>query len=333
MANMGAMATEITEYSTKYVVSRLANLIHAGVFASLGGAVFGFFGSKSFFLDLFSHFRLIYSVAFVLGFFLALIQKKKKLAAAWSLGFLINAIAILPLFRGGNTGPLADALPIRVMTINVLRKNEEKQAAVQAVVNASPDIVVGIETDKPWADAFEQALKADYPHYKIADRADNYGLLIFSRHPIVDVDVIESPVAYVPTIRATILVEKTPVVVYGIHTFPPLSEFNALSLKTQLGDVAKRIRAETGPVILMGDLNSTPWSYYFRTFLADSGLTDSMRGFGPQSSWPSNLPKIGIPIDHILTSPGIATTRRRVLGDVGSDHRPVVADLLLHRKP
>lgn len=325
------MTNNNTQNSIKYVVSRLVNLVHAGVFASLVSTVCSYFGSLNFFLDLFSHFRLIYTVAFVLGIVLALIQKKKRLALAWSIGLLINSAAMAPLFWGGNTGPSVDGIPLRVMTINVLRKNQDKQAAVQAVVNARPDIVVGIETDKPWADAFEKALKTDYPHYKIADRADNYGILIFSRHPIEKVDVFESPVAYVPTIRATILTEKSTVVVYGIHTFPPLSDFNALSLKTQLGDVAKRIRAETGPVILMGDLNSTPWSYYFRTFLTNSGLIDSMRGFGPQSSWPSNLPKIGIPIDHILTTPGIATTRRTVLGDVGSDHRPVVADLLLPR--
>ncbi|MFM7315625.1 MAG: endonuclease/exonuclease/phosphatase family protein [bacterium] len=327
------MGNEISQKKSRYLINRLANFIHAGVFASLAGVVLGYFGSMHFFLDLFSHFRLIYTVALVFGIVLAFIQKKKWLACCWVLGLLINAAAIAPLFWGGKTSPMADGFPIRVMTINVLRKNEEKQAAVQSVISARPDIVVGIETDKPWADAFEAALKADYPHFKIADRADNYGILIFSRHPIEKVEVFESPVAYVPTIRAVILVEKKPVVVYGIHTFPPLSEFNALSLQTQLGDVAKRVRAETGPVILMGDLNSTPWSYYFRTFLAESGLTDSTRGFGPQSSWPSNLPKIGIPIDHILTTPGTSVLKRQVLGDVGSDHRPVVADLLVPRQP
>jgi endonuclease/exonuclease/phosphatase (EEP) superfamily protein YafD len=329
---MTAEPIKTDQPKTTAFFGKIANLVHAGVFASICGSVLGYFGSFHFLLDLFSHFRLVYATAILIGIAIALLQKNRRLQFFWLIGFLINFAAILPLFWGGRQAEsLSGTNTLRVMTINVLRKNDEKEAAVQAVVRARPDIVIGIETDKPWADAFEKALKTDYPYAKIADRADNYGVLIFSRHPIEKVEVFESPVAYVPTIRAEIKIDQTTIVVYGIHTFPPLSAFNAHSLQSQLADVAKRIKAEKSPVILMGDLNSTPWSSYFRSFLAGSGLVDSTRGFGPQSSWPSNLPKIGIPIDHILTSPEIVTTRRKVLGDVGSDHRPVVADLLLPR--
>ena len=58
-------------------------------------------------------------------------------------------------------------------------------------------------------------------------------------------------------------------------------------------------------------------------------LVDSQKGFGPQSSWPTELPYLGIPIDHIVTSPNITTIRRKIGGHIGSDHRPVIADLMI----
>ena len=96
-----------------------------------------------------------------------------------------------------------------------------------------------------------------------------------------------------------------------------------------MADLARRIKAETVPVIVTGDFNSTPWSANYRWFVAQTGLIDTQQGLGPQPSWPTELPYLGIPIDHVLTSRTIATAKRRIGRWNGSDHRPVVADLLI----
>ena len=47
------------------------------------------------------------------------------------------------------------------------------------------------------------------------------------------------------------------------------------------------------------------------------------------SSWPAEYCPLGITIDHCLVSPDIEVKQRLVGPDVGSDHLPVIVDLLL----
>jgi endonuclease/exonuclease/phosphatase (EEP) superfamily protein YafD len=84
-------------------------------------------------------------------------------------------------------------------------------------------------------------------------------------------------------------------------------------------------------VIVMGDLNATPWSQPFRRLVARSGLCDSRAGFGIAASYPADSTVLRIPIDHVLITCSIGVADRRVERDIGSDHRPVIVDLVVPR--
>ena len=60
-----------------------------------------------------------------------------------------------------------------------------------------------------------------------------------------------------------------------------------------------------------------------RQLAANSDLVDSMVGHGIQHTWPRQLWPLRVPIDHLLHSPSLTTTNRRVGPFLGSDHRPV----------
>lgn len=89
-------------------------------------------------------------------------------------------------------------------------------------------------------------------------------------------------------------------------------------------------------VVLAGDLNATPDHF---TALGDPnglGTCDSaniVTGNGAVGTWPTRLPPLlGAPIDHIMTTDDIIVTGFRVLtseDDRGSDHRPIVARIIL----
>jgi endonuclease/exonuclease/phosphatase (EEP) superfamily protein YafD len=81
--------------------------------------------------------------------------------------------------------------------------------------------------------------------------------------------------------------------------------------------------------VLLGDLNCTPWSPAFDRLLAAARLRDSGRGRGLHPTWFSAVPFVGLPIDHVLVGPGVGVRGRHVGPDIGSDHRPVIADLVL----
>lgn len=81
---------------------------------------------------------------------------------------------------------------------------------------------------------------------------------------------------------------------------------------------------------VLGDLNATPWSPRFRDLVAAAGLRQARRGFGLQASWgPRPLPWALLPIDHVLLRGPWQVRSFRAGPRLGSDHRPVVAELLV----
>jgi len=83
------------------------------------------------------------------------------------------------------------------------------------------------------------------------------------------------------------------------------------------------------PLLLLGDLNVTPWNHHFKKLLRHTGLKDSTQGYGVQPTWPTYYPWLWIPIDHCLYSSSIHVVGRKVGEHVGSDHYPVIIDFAI----
>jgi len=100
------------------------------------------------------------------------------------------------------------------------------------------------------------------------------------------------------------------------------AEFGAAGVPTIVADVPR----PDG-----GDFNATPWSPVCRDFAARSGLVDTALGRGLQTTWNARLWLPRIPIDHVYAPPRTMVVRRAVGPDVGSDHLPVEAEIILPR--
>lgn len=72
------------------------------------------------------------------------------------------------------------------------------------------------------------------------------------------------------------------------------------------------------------------WSPYYRNFERESGLINARAGHGIGATW-SPIHALGIPIDHTLATPPAQLQNFRVLEAIGSDHRPIAAELSLSR--
>ena len=155
---------------------------------------------------------------------------------------------------------------------------------------------------------------------------------LVSRVPLDEVQIREFGEAEVPSIVATLEWSGERLTLIGTHPLNPGSIDGWRQRNDQFQALAEFCRATTGPVILTGDLNSTSWSAHFGTLLDGTRLRDSRGGFGVQVSWPSWPVLLRIPIDHCLVSPEWAV-RDRVIGpSTGSDHYPLVVDLVLDPK-
>jgi len=111
---------------------------------------------------------------------------------------------------------------------------------------------------------------------------------------------------------------------------PPMDGALFTSHRDQLAAIGKTLahRARGEAAILVGDLNATPWSAAFMRLLVQAKLYDSAVATGYQRSWPSSTLPLGIPIDHVLLSAQFEVKQRTIGPAIGSDHRPVVVDLL-----
>jgi len=154
--------------------------------------------------------------------------------------------------------------------------------------------------------------------------------MLLSKVPLTHTNVLQIGEAGVPSILATAHLPQGEFSIIGTHPLPPISANYSKHRNLQLAALPLLIRAQKNPVLLLGDLNASPWSPYFGRLLKDSGLKNSMKGFGFQPSWPSNNRFLRIPIDQVLHSPEITVHRRAVGADVGSDHLPVIIDFSLN---
>jgi endonuclease/exonuclease/phosphatase (EEP) superfamily protein YafD len=102
--------------------------------------------------------------------------------------------------------------------------------------------------------------------------------------------------------------------------------------RSDLGDLAAL--PKSGPQFIVGGLDATPWQPAFRK-LTKAGWHDAadVVGQGLRPTWPAWSPLPVAPLDHVLVRGGLGvsgTTTRKV---AGTDHRALVATLILHPAP
>jgi endonuclease/exonuclease/phosphatase (EEP) superfamily protein YafD len=130
-------------------------------------------------------------------------------------------------------------------------------------------------------------------------------------------------------LRATVETEGGPLRLYAVHVVAPFGGGREAWID-QVRRITDAVRTERMPVLMAGDFNATWGNEAFR-WLLDAGLTDAAaaRGRPFQMTWRQGrfLPPL-TRIDHVLTTDGLAAVAIRTGEGHGSDHRPIVADIV-----
>jgi endonuclease/exonuclease/phosphatase (EEP) superfamily protein YafD len=301
-------------------------LTAAGIAASVG-TILGFLGRFSWFLDLFSHFRVQYMLGLLALGVVLFIGRRRRTATAFLVLACVNLVPVLPLYLGKPKMPDKATPALRAMLLNVNTRLGDANRVRAVVSDADPDILVLEEISSAWM--LDLAwLTNSYPHSLAQTREDNFGIGLFSKLPLADAEVVYIGEAEVPSILATVSTAQTNLRVVATHPLPPSGRDYSRWRNEQLERLPDYVRSHL-PVLLLGDLNVTPWNYYFRRLLASTGLRDSAKGRGVQATWPNFNPLLRIPIDHCLHSEDIGILDRRVGEHVSSDHFPVIVDFVI----
>lgn len=159
---------------------------------------------------------------------------------------------------------------------------------------------------------------------------------LFSRFPVARAYVLWAEPPATPVLVAELRLGPCvrPLTLVGLHAFAPMTRRDMAHRDRAIRLAAGAARNASGPSVMLGDMNATPWSPILRE-VTRSGLGDSGRGRVTAATWSrrvvppalARLPFVGLPIDHVFVSPEIGIAARRTGPFIGSDHRPLLVRL------
>jgi endonuclease/exonuclease/phosphatase (EEP) superfamily protein YafD len=286
----------------------------------------GYLGTLAWPFDLFANFRVQYMGLFAICVIALTIARRRRMAIAALLGVAVTTASMAPYFQERAQEALP-AVGFRLITFNTWFRNDGLAAIAGFLERSGADVIVLQEVDLLRLSELIDVMRS-YPHH-VATPKVRRGLVIFSRTPLTDIEHFEIPARITRITRATVQWNGSNVAIIGAHLRWPLSPGKARQRAWELGMIAERARRETGPVIVTGDFNLTPWSGFFDRFVEQSGLADCALGQGLLATWPSQVLPVRIRIDHCFASSHWAVRNIDVGQRLGSDHLPMTMDLQL----
>lgn len=243
---------------------------------------------------------------------------------------LLNVCWLLPLY-------VADAVPqgppLTVLTANLYFGRADAQALVRQVRDRHVD-VLAVEELTPEAVVRLQAagLEQVLPHSSLLAFRDADGSGLWSRWPLEKLAPFsarfQSPGALIHTPGGDAIVRV-------IHAIPATPAGDS-AYRADYAAITRQVRAldKAIPTVLAGDFNATQDSQAFRD-LCDGRFRDAseVAGSGLQRTWGARPGSTALlHLDHVLIDSHLGAASTAVLPLPGSDHRALLARLVLRRQ-
>ncbi len=312
-----------------------AQFVAALVVGACAASVLALWAADAWLADLLVHFRVQYLVIGLVAAPWFAWRRRWPLAAAALVAIALNAGPVVAVLRLSSTAVTAprDGVPLRIASANVFFLNRSYAAVIAWARAAQPDVLLLLEVTAEWRRALAP-LEAQYPWHRYATDRGHHGLLLLSRWPLSD--VVTHPTDQ-PTLRpvvfATVTRQGVPLRLAAMHATWPLRPRESRQRARDLAALAAAA-AHRGPLpfVGLGDLNISPFSPHFHALLHDGGLRSASAGRGWQPTWPAMFPPLGIQIDHALVSPEVRVQAFERGSSNGSDHRPIVVDVIIRSR-
>jgi endonuclease/exonuclease/phosphatase (EEP) superfamily protein YafD len=307
----------------------LTGLLEVACVLALLATLSGFLARIWWVFELSTHFRPHYAGVLLAGAGFWLWQRRPRWALTCGTGFLLNALVILTHGSWVREAAPAGGSSVRFVSLNVHTANERFDRVLGFLRKIDADVVLLMEVNDRWVRELEP-WAAQYPQQLIEQRDDNFGIALFSRLPWTNAAVVALGSAEVPTVSANLELDDGRLHLVGTHPLPPGSAEYAAQRNEQLRALADHTRSQTAPTVVLGDLNTTQWSPFFRALHRQGGLRAPSGLHAFTGSWPAVLPIGRIQLDHCLMSRGVVVEDIRLGPAIGSDHLPLIANLRVH---
>lgn len=242
------------------------------------------------------------------------------------------------------SAPRAHAPPVlatgalRVMSYNVNFGLEGDPAAIAAIEQAHPQIVLLQETSDAWRDALVTGLPR-FTHHRFVPPTDlpAGGMGVMSIYPIVSVEQLPSVGGPFFALRIVIDAPGGRIQLLDVHLRPPMSDggswvvgfFSTRDVRErEMSWHAQRLDP-TLPTVIAGDFNEEGDGLALA--VTDRlGYTDAVAQWAGKTrtwEWPVGSLTLRFQLDHILHDARFTTTGAGIVEAGRSDHKPVWADL------
>ncbi len=239
---------------------------------------------------------------------------------------------IVPCYaKSPNCAPPGTAPNLRILQVNVYEHHGNAKALLDLVRETRPDVVLLQEADEEWERRL-RSLETDFPHKAFLPRFTKSGpdLGLYWR-----VDAAEPQALAAQGIPGALLalhVNGRSVTLLNVHPSAPFAPGRAKHHRGQMLALTAFIKGEKAPMIVAGDMNSSPWSPQCRALQRNAGLVSVRQGRGILGTWPSFFGPLRAGIDQMLVSRDIQVVQCRVGSGIGSDHRPLITDLFIAQR-
>lgn len=267
-------------------------------------------------------------VALPLALLLAvhLVLRRWVLAGVTGVLVVLNACWLIPLYVGDD---VPAGQPLTVLTANLYFGRADPDALVRMVKAQHVDVLALEElTDAAVGRLRLAGLDALLPYTDLLAFRDADGSGIYSRYPLEKLPPFQ---ARFQSPGATIHVPGGDVVFRVIHAIPATPAGDS-AYRADYEALTRQVRAlPPDNAVLAGDFNASQDSQSFRR-LAGARFRDAseVAGSGVQRTWGVRPGAIALlHLDHVLVEYGVAARSTAVLPLPGSDHRALLARLVV----
>jgi endonuclease/exonuclease/phosphatase (EEP) superfamily protein YafD len=307
-------------------LTTLQKLVIVSVLAAIMVTLLAFLGRLFWIAELVTHFRAQIAAASIFLCGLAVALRLARYALLATLPVAVNLLYLLPYIVTGPGEALASPATFRMLAANVNLRNSDYAALQDLIEDTKPDVVGLSEVDQEWV---ESLLPLEYPYRILRPEDGPYGLALFSRLPLSELE--KSPYrddGVQTAIFAEVDLANTKAALVLTHVRAPITPAKARQRNRQLRELATFFRVnDYDNEILLGDLNITPWSPHYNVLESGTGLANAALEAGYRPTWPTHPAVVRIPIDHFLLSGRLNVASIRTGPDIGSDHLPLIVDI------
>jgi endonuclease/exonuclease/phosphatase (EEP) superfamily protein YafD len=269
-------------------------------------------------LDLLNHFRVYYLIGLLgCGIYFSTFNTYYLFPVLTA--FLLNLFRMLPSESGYiKRRSFITKEKFKLLSFNVLHSNRNFKKLNEYIQKENPDFISLYETGKAWEKELIELQKI-YPFSYLSFAESSFGQAFFSKYPF---NISEQGLRdkTTPYFLMELVLKGSRLQMIAAHPQSPLTKKRSEHRNRQFEEMGRVLSHLQGSKILVGDLNNTPFSPYFKDLCKKANLENN----GFKSTWPAPFAPLGIPIDHFLYTPDVVVHEKKRAPNLGSDHYPLV---------